>query len=300
MEINKMTINRRRAPSSSISSEKKLGGHSREEIFAGHIGGSVITGIQKADVKDKSGNLYSVKSGKKWQLFLYSFKRISKSEHLKVLQDCLESFTSDTKKYFEDRVRCIEYKENYVRTHGKEKTKQLSNSCIEEALGYNEYVNSKKNLKEKTKVVREALNDPVVLRSFLKEAIFNNDEVSMLAIKDTTYKNDNLFKIFAREDVLDILCKELFVDVSKAGNVPEDYNVDGQKTLLKYLKNGKSKNIGEIEVRNDSEIKYKSMRFNMYSEDALRLLLSKRNNFRSTRIGLNVIVFEKAIEIMRL
>ena len=65
-----MTINRRRAPSSSTSSEKKLGGHSREEIFAGYIGGSVINGTQKADVKDKSGNLYSVKSGKKFSTYL--------------------------------------------------------------------------------------------------------------------------------------------------------------------------------------------------------------------------------------
>jgi hypothetical protein len=212
----------------------------------------------------------------------------------------LDCFTEDTVKYFEDRVKCIEYKENYVQKYGREKAKQLSNSYLEETLGFNEYVNSKKNLKNKTKAVQELLKDPVVLRSFLNEAIFNNDEVSMWAIKDTTYQNDDLFKVFAREDVLDILCKELFVDVSKAGNVPEDYNVDGQKTLLRYFKNGKPKNIGEIEVRNDSEIKYKSVRFNMYSRDALRLLLGKRNNFSSTQIGPNIIVYGKAIETLRL
>ena len=78
------------------------------------------------------------------------------------------------------------------------------------------------------------------------------------------------------------------------------HNVDGQKTLLRKFKNGKPKNIGEIEVRNDSEIKYKLVRFNMYSKDALELLLSKRNNLSSSRLGLNVIVFGKAIQMMSL
>ena len=120
-----------------------------------------------------------------------------------------------------------------------------------------------------------------------------------MAIKDATYENDGIFKVFAREDVLDVFCKEIFVDGSKAGNVPEDYNVDGQKTLLRYLKNGKPKNIGEIEVRNDSEIKYKLVRFNMYSKDALDLLLSKKSNLSSSNMGSNVIVFGKAIQMMR-
>ena len=76
--------------------------------------------------------------------------------------------------------------------------------------------------------------------------------------------------------------------------------MDGQKTLLRYTKGGKPKNIGEIEVRNDSEIKYKSVRFNMNSKDVLKLLLSKRNNLSSSRLGSNVIAFGKAIQKMNL
>ena len=147
-----MIINRRRAPSTATSSEKKLGGHSREEAFADFINGSVIKGTQKADVKDQLGNLYSVKSGKKWQIFLYSYNRISASNHLKILQDCLDCFTDDTERYFKDRVKCIAYKENYVQKYGKEKTKDLSNSIVEEALGLNEYISSKNKLREKTTV----------------------------------------------------------------------------------------------------------------------------------------------------
>ena len=53
-------INRRRAPSSQLSSEKKLGGHKREEIFANIIGAEVKKGIQKTDVEDQLGNKNSV------------------------------------------------------------------------------------------------------------------------------------------------------------------------------------------------------------------------------------------------
>ena len=295
-----MTINRRRAPSSSISSEKKLGGHSREETFADYIGGLVIKGTQKADVKDKLGNLYSVKSGKKWQIFLYNYNRISSSNHLKILQDCLDCFTNDTKQYFKDRVKCIEYKENYVRMYGREKAKYLSNSEVEDALGSNEYISSKNKLQDRTKLVREILKNPSSLRSFLDEAIFNNNEVSLWAIKDSTFEKDGMFKVFARDDVLDIFCKEVLIETSKAGKVPEDYNVAGQKTLLRYLKNGKPKNIGEIEVRNDSAAKHKLVRFNIYSKDALGLLLSEGSNLSRFCLGSNVIVFGKATQIMNL
>jgi len=108
-----MTINRRRAPSSAISSEKKLNGHKQESSYAIIIGGDTIKGTGKGDVKDKNGNLHSVKSGKKWQIFLYGYERISNSRHLKILRPCLDSFTSNATQYFKDRIKCIELKENF-------------------------------------------------------------------------------------------------------------------------------------------------------------------------------------------
>ena len=271
-----MTINRRRAASSEISSEKKLGGHRNEDEFASLISGMVIKGTQKGDVADQEGLLYSVKSGKKWQVFLYGFERINSSKYLQVLQPCLEAFPKDSNKYFKDRISVIEFKEKYVKRHGREKAKNLSNDEVIDVLGKNEYINSKNKLAKATSEVYNELKNKSFLQDFLDEALFNNQEVSFLAIKDTTYRKDDAYKVFSRKDVLNVLSSELFPATSKAGNVPEDYNVSGQKTLLCYrTTNGTQKNIVEIEIRNDSDTHYRQVRFNMYSRDALTLLLKK-------------------------
>jgi hypothetical protein len=296
-----MPINRRRAPSSQISREKKLSGHLREGDYATLIDGSTISGTQKGDVIDKKGNLYSVKSGKKWQVFLYGYDRISVSLHLKILQPCLDAFTKNSKQYFEDRIKCIAFKEAYVKEHGRAKAKQLSNDEVMNALGVNAYILSKEQLAQSTSAVRDRLKDKAILRQFLGEALFNNEEVSFLAIKDTTYKKDDLFKVFAKEDVLDIFSSQLFPEVSKAGNVPEDYNVPAQKTLLCYLRaNGKSKNIVEIEIRNDSDVHYRQVRFNMYSKDALTLLLERAEPLPINETYSGVKVYGRAVKNLEL
>jgi len=268
-----MTINRRRAASSAISSAKKKSGHKNEEIYASLIEGEVIKGTQKGDVKDQLDFQYSVKSGKKWQIFLYGHDRIESSKYLRILKPSLEAFPTKSEIYFQDRIRCIEFKEAYVKQHGREAARTLSNAEIIQAIGHNEYVNSKTKLAKASAGVIKFLEDKVFLRKFLAEALFNNNEVSYLAIRDSTYKQDNIFKTFDREDVLDIFSGSLAPAISKAGNVPEDFNVPGQKTLLRYTQNGSSeKNIVEIEIRNDSATHYRQVRFNMYSKDALFLL----------------------------
>lgn len=271
-----MPINRRRAASSEISSEKKLSGHRNEDEFASLISGVVIKGTQKGDVEDQKGFLYSVKSGKKWQVFLYGYDRIKSSKHLQVLQPCLEAFPKDSNTYFNDRTRVIEFKEKYVKKYGRENAKKLSNREVIDILEKNEYVTSKYKLEKATDDVYSLLKNKSFLQDFLNEALFNNNEVYYLAIKDTTYRKDGAFKVFTRKDVLEILSSELFPATSKAGNVPEDFNVPGQKTLLCYkTKNGTQKNIIEIEIRNDSDTHYRQVRFNMYSRDTLTLLLNK-------------------------
>jgi len=296
-----MSINRRRAPSSKISREKKLDGHLRESDYATLIAGETISGTQKGDVKDKKGNLFSVKSGKKWQVFLYGYDRISASYHLNILQPCLDAFTKNSKQYFLDRTKCIEFKEAYVKEHGRAKAKLLPNNEVVNSVGANAYIKSKEQLAESTLAVRDKLKDKSVLRKFLGEAIFNNEEVSFLAIKDTTYKKDELFKVFAKDDILDILSIRLFPEVSKAGNVPEDYNVSAQKTLLCYFKaNGKLKNIVEIEIRNDSEVHYRQVRFNMYSKDVLTLLLENPKSLPVKEAFKGVKVYGMAIELLGL
>ena len=270
-----MAINRRRAPSSKISREKKLLGHANENEYSQLINGKTIAGTKKSDVIDKHGFSHSVKSGKKWQIFLYGYDRISNSEHLKLLKPCLEAFPENADDYFTDREKCIEFKENYIKVNGRAKAKQLTNSEIEKNLASNKYINSKKKLAESTSQVCIALEDKENLRNFLAEALFNIDEVKFLVIREAGETKNNPYNVFLKEDVLDILTEKLFPAVSKAGLTPEDFNVAGQKTLLCYLNSkGKPKNLVEIEIRNDSKTHYKQVRFNMYSKDALSIFLT--------------------------
>jgi hypothetical protein len=268
-----MTINRRRAPSSKISSEKKKDGHKNEVIFASLIKGEVIKGTQKGDVKDSFNNSYSVKGGKKWQIFLYTRKRIKESIYLNILQPCIDSFPNDYEKYLKDRVTCISFKEKYISENGREAVKLLSNEKVIKKLGENVYFSSKILLNKNNIIISKKLLDKEVLKNFYNEALFNNNEVKFLTIKDNRIKDRNVFKIFTKDDVLNILTEKTFPQISKAGRVPEDLNIEGQKILLCYKKdNGIFKNIVEIEVRNESEDKYRLLRFNMYSKDALDLL----------------------------
>ena len=301
-----MKINRRRAPSSKVSRDKKLEGHKREADYATLIGGKKIAGTQKGDVEDKYGYLHSVKSGKKWQVFLYGFDRITKSQHLNILKPCLDSFTKDAKRYFEDRIKCISYKEKYLKKNGEAATKKLSNQDISNALGENIYIKSKEQLSSATLGISTALQNKKILRNFLGEALFNNQEVLFLAIKDTTYKKDDLFKVFWREDILDILAVELSPATSLAGRVSVDYNVAGQKTLLRYkrinpkTKKISEKNIVEIEIRNDSDVHYRQVRFNMLSKDVLSLLLNKTKSLDVKEMCKGVKVYGGAIKILKL
>jgi len=290
-----MAINRRRAPSTEISREKKLGGHQREDDYALLIGGKVIKGVQKGDVEDQNEELHSVKSGKKWQVFLYGYNRISSSKHLNILLPCLDAFPIDSSQYFKDREKCIAFKENYVQNYGKEATKSLSNHDVAKKVGANSYIDSKNKLNNSTILVSTKLKNKIDLRNFLQEALFNNNDVQFLVVKDTTYIKDELFKVFSKKDVLDILSKNLFPSTSIAGRVPEDYNVAGQKTLLCYKNTkGVSKNIVEIEIRNDSSTHFRQVRFNMYSKDTLFLLLN--NNMPSKSYKQNVLIYGEAIE----
>tara|TARA_B100000029_G_C17558184_1_gene952375 strand:+ start:132 stop:1016 length:885 start_codon:yes stop_codon:yes gene_type:complete len=288
-----MTINKRRAPSSKISSEKKKGGHNNENIFASLIGGQVIKGTKKSDVKDKSGNFHSLKSGKKWQIFLYSCGRISQSSNLNILEKCQKSFPENYDQYLKDRILCISFKEKYISLHGRKAAKLLSNEEVSKSIGDNLYIKSKHLLRKNTGIICNMLKEKDTLRKFYNEALFNNDEVDYLTIKDSTNKNNKLFKIFSKDDVLNILTEKTYPTTSKAGLVPEDFNVEGQKILLCYKKDsGKSKNIIEIEVRNESKTKYRLIRFNMYSKDTLYLL----NNLTEKKFNNKVKTYGQANE----
>lgn len=278
-------INRRRSPSSEISRDKKLSGHKNEEIFAELIKGQVLKGTQKGDVKDKKDNLYSIKSGKKWQIFLYSYSRIESSKYLKLLKPCLDSFPNNYEEYLKDRTHCISYKETYKEQYGYDAIKTLSNEEVKNIIGQNTYINAKENLRDISKVNATKLSDKKLLKNFYNEAIFNNDEVEFLVIRDQAIAIQYL--VFHRDDVLEALSTLSFPSYSKAGKVPIDYNVEGQKTLLCYQLNKKPKNLVEIEVRNDSPTHYRQIRFNMYSKDTIHILtksIPEKKNFGKINI----------------
>ena len=195
-----------------------------------------------------------MKSGKKWQICLYTLGRISKCLHLSILKPCLESFPDNYDQYLKDRISCISFKKEYVNNNGVDAGKLLPNKTVINSLGENIYITSKYTLQKKTEIISKLLQNKDVLKKFYNEAIFNNDEVDFLTIKDTHYKKDGLFKVFVKDDVLDILTELTFPAVSKAITTSKDFSVAGQKILLRYKKHdGTPKNIVEIEVRNESE-----------------------------------------------
>ena len=291
-----MAINRRRAPSSQISSFKKQEGHRNEEIYADLISGKVITGTGKTDVVDRGGRKHSVKSGKKWQIFLYGKERISSSKFLKILEPCLKAFPEDSVNYFDDRVKCIEFKESYLKKYGKIKAKSLTNSELSKILGSNSYMLSKESLASANVKVCESLANKETLRNFLEEAIFNSGEVDYLSIKDETMSRDDRFKVFSRKDVLNALSEKFVPEMSKAGHVVVDYNVAQQKTLLRYLRSdGSFKNAVEIEIRNDSPTHYRQVRFNMYSKDVLTILLGYLEGHKIDKINDRTWIYGSAV-----
>ena len=294
-----MAINRRRAASSAVSSERKLTGHRNEDDFSSLIEGHVISGTQKGDVRDGIDFLYSVKSGKKWQIFLYTHDRIENSKYLSVLTPCLDAFTENATKYFSDRTKTIAFKEQFLEKNGKKAIKELTNEEVYQQLGPNEYIEAKNRLRNSNLIASEKLKDKIFLRNFLAEAIFNNEEVTFLAIKDSTLKKDDIYNVFHREDVLKTFTAALTPGVSRAGYVSIDFNVDGQKTLLCYEKsNGVKKNLVEIEIRNDSDDHYRKVRFNMYSRDALTILLQEYGAKYKIHPSKKVRFFGKACDLL--
>jgi len=107
------------------------------------------------------------------------------------------------------------------------------------------------------------LKDKKLLRAFLSKSLFNSGEINYL-----TVRHEEIFHVFLNTDVLKVLCDNLEICNSKAitvGQLPE------QKVLFRY----KGKNLGELEMRNDSEVHYREVRFNMLKPKIMGLLFEK-------------------------
>lgn len=127
-----------------------------------------------------------------------------------------------------------------------------------------EYLNSKlyykKNLQKPIRELSQKLSRKELLAAFLEKSIFNSGEVDFLVIKD---KNE--FHIFYNKDVIKVLTERYIVETSKAKTVNQ---VDDQKVLFKV--DGKTH--GEIEMRNDSEVHYREVKFWLSKKHTIELL----------------------------
>ena len=132
--------------------------------------------------------------------------------------------------------------------------------CIESfPAKYVEYQKNKEAAKGRLRVVmreiKERLQLRQLLKAFLKKSIFNGNEVDYLSAL-----HDDRFHVFWNGDVVDLL-----------GGAFEVVNSIGeQKVLFKY----KGFNVGELEMRNDSEKHYREVRFNMLKPKVMDMLLT--------------------------
>ena len=231
-----MKIKKTRASTPTAAREYRQKGHDDALQFA------LLIGLKedykndkkaKKDVIDPSGDAHSLKSGqKKWQIFLYTRSRFTEDPIFGAMNGIGEIL-----------VRCIDsFPEHYADYTGIKK------------------LQAKEKLRVPMRNLKEKLAHKSRLKAFLSKSIFNSGEVNYL-----TVKHENQYHVFLNKDVIDLLSKKLTPENSKARQKGQ---VDEQKVLLK----SNSISIGEIEMRNDSRIHYREIRFNMYKPRVMNIL----------------------------
>lgn len=140
---------------------------------------------------------------------------------------------------------------------------------------------AKQRLRTPMRELKDRFQRRALLRAFLMKSIFNGGEVDYLTVLD-----DGIYHVFRNRDVIRAMGEVFTVDNSIArarGQVPE------QKVLFKY----NDRNVGELEMRNDSWTHYQEVRFNMYKARVLELLFEKITE--SKMFSDNIKVYGQAI-----
>ena len=141
---------------------------------------------------------------------------------------------------------------------------------------------AKERLRKPMRTLAGLLQDKRRLRAFLNKSMFNGGEVNYLSVK-----HKGMFHVFLNQDVVRVLSDNLEVCNSRArsvGQMPE------QKVLFRYS----GINLGELEMRNDSELHYREVRFNMIKPKVMELLFSKITS--SQKYSDSVIVYGSAVK----
>lgn len=233
-------LRKRRAMTTENARRVKLAGHEAEKEFAGLIGGFIYPGSRKKDVVDKQGNIHSIKSGeKKWQIFLYSRSRFETSTGFlgaPFFIACIDSFPEKWNNYTINKVRF--------------------KTCLQKPM-------------TKLKDFLSRKENKIFLHSnkliFLLEAIFHSSEVDYFTVKEGL-----VFHIFDAGEVIKTIDASIILANSKAS---QEGQMDDQKVILKLLDSNIT--IGEIEMRNDSKVHYKQIKFWMDREKTFNLLKDK-------------------------
>ena len=140
---------------------------------------------------------------------------------------------------------------------------------------------AKERLRTPMRELRDRFQRKALLRAFLMKAIFNGGEVNYLTVKD-----DDRYHVFRNRDVIRVMGEAFSVENSKAfaGGPPE------QKVLFKHL----GRNVGELEMRNDSPAHYQEVRFNMLKPRAMELLYGAIQNHEE--FSAEIVVYGEAIK----
>ncbi len=209
----------------------------------------------KKDAIDPAGDSHSLKSGKKkWQIFLYGRNRFIYDDEFQALNGI----------------------------------GQLLIHCIDTfPPRYSDYVANKNKAKIRLQVPMRELKDrfqrKALLKAFLHKSIFNGGEVNYLTI----LHNDK-YHVYWSDDVVSAM--SFLFELTNSMARKKDKEMDYQKVLFRY----KGLNVGELEMRNDSETHYGEVRFNMIKKQCMKLLEDK--GFESLKYSSEIVVYGQAIK----
>jgi len=248
-----------RASSPQHAREYRQRGHDVALLFAKSLG--MTQDYQnnpkaKKDVIDPSGDAHSVKSGAThWQMFLYSKTRFETDVHFRVMNGIGQILLDCINSFPDARA---EYNADKAR--------------FKKQLGFN--------------MVRlaDVLQDRYRLQAFLSKSISDGGEVKYL-----TFYHENRFHVFSVDEVARRMAAAVVVTNSKA-RPGRSGETDDQKVLLKY----EGTNLGEVEIRNDSNAHYREIKFNWQRKRAIKFLFD--NIYKQEHFNENIIAYGEAIK----
>ncbi|MCM8792827.1 MAG: hypothetical protein NC826_06815 [Candidatus Omnitrophica bacterium] len=139
----------------------------------------------------------------------------------------------------------------------------------------------KRKLQKPMRALCKKLKEKRLLAAFIDKSMFNSGEVDFLVIK-----NKDIFHVFWSREVVDILTQYFIVENSKAR---QRNQFDDQKVIFKI----QDKTYGEIEMRNDSYIHYREVKFWLDKNLVFELLVKNIN--KNKEFKKRIILYGKAI-----